>query len=173
MNLTNETDINKLIIQNETEEHNVLNLLDNKIKIGFEFEFKIAVFDLDKTLWDEKILYKDTINILKTLYRYNIRIYLVSYNLDADKVCKLLNIEQYFDKIFFDRSKSKLQYIKEILELNENIKDSELIFFDDLIYNISEVKLGSNVQTVHINDGIDWTYIPIKYVYRFYHYLYE
>ena len=174
INSTNLINLNNLYINNEIKEINILKTLDNKTKVGFEFEFKIAIFDLDQTLWNGENLYKDSLNILKTLYRHDIKIYLVSFNLEADKICKLLNIEKYFEEIYFTREKTKLQIIKEILLDYPDIEEKAVVFFDDLAHNLYEVNINSNIQTIKIdNDGIDWTYIPIKYVYRFYHYLYE
>jgi FMN phosphatase YigB (HAD superfamily) len=161
--------IETLYIENESKENNISSIISNKIKIGFEFDFKIAIFDLDQTLWNEEELYENTINILRTFYRYSIKMYIVSFNLLANECCEWLGITYYFDKIYFTREKTKLQIIQEILNENEDVNENEVIFFDDLLNNITEVNDGSNVQTIHIkNGGIDWTYIPIKYKYRIY-----
>ena len=173
MNNNFNNEINKkietLYIENESKENNISSIVSNKIKIGFEFDFKIAIFDLDQTLWDEEELYENTISILRTFYRYSIKMYIVSFNLLANECCDWLGITYYFDNIYFTRKKTKLQIIQEILNDNEDVNENEVIFFDDLLSNITEVNDGSNVRTIHIkNGGIDWTYIPIKYKYRIY-----
>jgi hypothetical protein len=161
--------IENLYIKNESKTNNISSIISNKIKIGFEFDFKIAIFDLDQTLWNEEELYENTMSILRTFYRYSIKMYMVSFNLLANECCDYLGISHYFDKIYFTRKKTKLQTIQDILNDNEDVNESEVIFFDDLISNIIEVKDGSNIQTIHINNGgIDWSYIPIKYRYRIY-----
>lgn len=131
----------------------------------YGFSFKLAIFDLDETLWDGKCLYKDTKSILSTLKSCGIPMYLATFNNDALKTCERLDILHYFNDIKHGRDKTKYQMIKEILAIHTHLKEHEIAFFDDNPINIEDVKKKSNVRTVFVQNGIEWAHITVCYVY--------
>ena len=132
---------------------------DNFVNI---FNFSVAVFDLDLTLWDGTKLYDDVINILQALKDAGIRLFIASFHLEAKKCCDLLGISFYFDEIYYGRTKSKADMIKDIKE-RHNIYTYEIAFFDDNFNNILDVKKQHNIKTIHISkDGLSWYHLPIR-----------
>lgn len=129
----------------------------------YGFSFKLAIFDLDETLWNGKCLYKDTKSILSTLKSCGIPIYLATFNNDALKTCERLDILYYFDDIKHGRDKTKYQMIKEILSMHAQLKEHEIAFFDDNPINIEGVTKKSNVRTVFVQNGIEWTHVTVCY----------
>jgi hypothetical protein len=125
------------------------------------YDFKIAVFDLDMTLWDEKDLFPYTQQILSHLKSKDIHMYICSFNTKADEYCKLLNIDHYFSGIYFGQNKSKYAMLQEI-KSKHNIEEPDIIFFDDNFHNIADVRKNSKIQTVLIMDGLRWDHIPLK-----------
>jgi FMN phosphatase YigB (HAD superfamily) len=141
-------------------------IFDNKSDVKLLFDFKIAVFDLDETLWDGTKLFYDTQYILSTLKSCGIKLYIASFHLDARTCCKDLNIEHYFDDILYGRDKTKLEMIKIIINkfgADDNIAETDVIFFDDNQTNITDVKKNSSIKTVLVGTrGINWNYIKYR-----------
>lgn len=126
------------------------------------FPFKLAIFDLDLTLWDGNKLYSDIHSILKRLKSQNIKLYIASYNLSAMECCKMLEIEKYFDGIYYGRGTTKNTMIKNIMQQNINIKENEIIFFDDQLINFKD--LNKKIKTIHCKNGLSWINIPVRFV---------
>ncbi len=125
-------------------------------------DFKIAVFDLDQTLWDGRKLYSDVTNILKTLHKKGISMYVASFHTDALNVCKELGINQFFKKIHYGIERNKLEMIRNILIDLPEAKESDVAFFDDNYENIKLVKKETNIRCIHVVDsGITWYHINI------------
>jgi len=117
---------------------------------------KIAIFDLDETLWDGIQLYKDSLDILQSLFDKNITLYLASYHLEAPDVCNKLGIYGFFKKIYYGRPKSKYEMFIKIKEENPQIDESEMVFFDDNMSNIQDIQNNTCVKTIHVINGIKW-----------------
>ena len=128
----------------------------------FNFDFKIAVFDLDLTLWNSEDLYPDVLSILQMLKQCNIPLYIASFHKEALQCCDDLNISNYFDNIYYGRHMNKLQMINEIKKQHVDIQDHEIVFFDDNPHNIQHVQKNSNIKSILVNEGLSWGYIPIK-----------
>lgn len=126
--------------------------------------FKLAIFDLDETLWDGSSLYPDTKSILTTLKLQGMHLYIASFNPDAPKTCDNLGIHQYFNNIEYGSGKSKYQMIKEILKKHPTIPERDIVFYDNDADNVADVKKRLNINVVHINStGIKWyDIIPVK-----------
>lgn len=126
--------------------------------------FKIAIFDLDGTLWDCKKIFDDVIEILQSLKNNGIKIYIASYNLEADICCDKLSIKAYTDGIFFGQCISKIGMVKIIMEKNKGIKSEDIIYFDDDANNITNVNkfTGVNAQLINRN-GLSWECISNIY----------
>lgn len=121
------------------------------------FSFKIAIFDLDDTLWNGKKLFDDTKLILSTLKNSGVKMYIASYHMDAIVCCKHLGIESYFEDILYGRNKTKLDMINYIISKNPSVEQAEMVFFDDNKINIKDIKANTNVHVIHIGDtGIKW-----------------
>ncbi len=126
------------------------------------FNFKLAVFDLDETLWDcNNKLYDDAKSILATLNACGIPLYIASFNTDAEETCKLLGIRQYFHDVHFGRDKTKYQMLQEIIKKHTNITETDVAYFDDNIHNINDIKNKSHIVAVHIEGtrGLTWSHI--------------
>ncbi len=136
--------------------------------ISLSFDFKIAVFDLDDTLWNGKKLFNDVKYILTTLKTYGIKLYIASYNLNAPDCCKYLSIYHYFDGILYGRNSNKLDMINMIREDNADIEENNIIFFDDNIDNIDIVKNNSNIMTCLVDsNGLRWNNIKYNVLSKF------
>lgn len=128
------------------------------------FDFNIAIFDLDLTLHDGEKLYPDTVSILSSLKSRGIKLYIASFHLDAAGCCKHYQIDEYFEEILYGRDKSKYEMISSIMDKNNTTDHQEVIFFDDNIYNVIDVKQRCNIRVVHIDIlGISWVHIPFRY----------
>jgi FMN phosphatase YigB (HAD superfamily) len=139
-------------------------------------DFKIAVFDLDQTLWDGRKLYSDVRNILETLRKGGISMYVASFHTDAANVCKELGIGSFFKKIHYGIEKNKLEMIREILIDIPEAKESDVAFFDDNYENIKLVKKETDIRCIHVVDsGITWYHINIACIklYKFIGELYK
>lgn len=120
---------------------------------------KLAVFDLDETLHSEEVLYSDVISILNNLKAAGIKLYIASFHLAADDLCKKLGLNDYFQGILYGRIYSKLEMIKKIMQ-NENITDeSQVMFFDDNHNNVYDVQMKSDICTVLVAGGLSWNHI--------------
>jgi soluble P-type ATPase len=125
-------------------------------------DFKIAVFDLDYTLWDGTKLFSDTVDILKTLKQKGIPLYIASFHTDALNVCKDLQIDHFFQRVLYGIDRTKLDMIRDILSDHTTVSESDTVFFDDNYENIQLVKKESSVRCVHIPEGgITWYHITI------------
>lgn len=124
------------------------------------FPFKIAIFDLDFTLWDGKMLYKDVFEILYCLQQSNIKMYIVSYNSHAKDVCKSLGIVEFFHDIYNQRNVPKSYLINHIAKLNKIYISKSNIFFDDDMKNIDDVTKYGCATAVLVKKGLKWRHIP-------------
>lgn len=129
--------------------------------ITLNFAFKIAIFDLDDTLWDGEKLFNDVKYILDTLKNNGVKLFIASYNLEAPLCCSCLTILDYFDEIIYDRRLKKSEMVKKILDKFTDINESEVVFFDDNIHNIHDVKVNTAVSACHVTGGITWN--NVKY----------
>ena len=134
---------------------------------------KLVVFDLDWTLWDGDKIYKDTQKILKYCRRKNLKVYIVSYNLYPEEVCRdILNIHEYIKEYYNDRNKNKIDIIRQILNKDENqdIGENEVVFFDDQIENFCLPDGRHRIKTYLVNPkkGLTFTqFINNLYYFRF------
>lgn len=112
-------------------------------------DFKIAVFDLDNTLWNGEELYSETIDILEYLKNKNVFLYIASYHQDALSVCRNLNILKYFDGILYGTEQTKLEMIN-IIKANHVNDETEIVFFDDNMTNIRLVRDNSKVHCIYV-----------------------
>lgn len=134
-----------------------------------QFDFKIAVFDLDFTLHDGINLYRNVLDILRSLKSNGIILYIASFNRNARQICEKLNISEYFTDIYYGRERSKSDMLTDILFKNRHMEHSkyEVVFFDDDFENILDVRKRINVRTAHIGiKGISWKHIPVKFSYN-------
>lgn len=119
-------------------------------------ECSVAVFDLDGTLWDGNELFPDVPDILENLAESRVPVYLASFNTCALEVCKILEIEHYFEQIIYGRDKSKLEMLKIVMGFHPDVPQHQVVFYDDDPYNITEVKKNSNITAIHTAAGIHW-----------------
>lgn len=127
------------------------------------FDFAIAIFDLDATLWDGTFLYEDSYEILYVLAKQNVKLYMVSYNPAARQICESLGIKSFFEEIFTRTDVRKSVVINYISKLNR-ANSYDIVFFDDLVSNIVDARKNSRVFAVLIEDGIKWADVPIQYL---------
>jgi HAD superfamily phosphatase (TIGR01681 family) len=121
------------------------------------FAFKVAIFDLDDTLWNGKKLFDDTKLILSTLRSSGVKMYIASYHTDAATCCKQLGISSYFEDILYGRNKTKLDMITYIIKKNPSVNPKEMVFFDDNSENVNEIRMNTDVHVIHIGStGIGW-----------------
>lgn len=141
------------------------------LAINPTFPFKLAIFDLDLTLWDGCNLYADIHSILQKLKSEGIRMYIASYNTAAIDCCKMLGIDGYFNGIYYTlyhQGATKLNMILEILQNNSDIKDSEVVFFDDHPTNIKDIGMATKIKSIHIDRfGLSWIHVPIKFIEKY------
>ena len=124
--------------------------------------FKIAIFDLDWTLWDGTQLYAETVQILTNLASHGIHMYVASFHTSAQEQCKMLGIDHFFTGILYGRDRPKSEMIRDIIAHHQNVLPSDIVFFDDTFENLLEVKMAHNIKTIHVSksDGITWRDIP-------------
>jgi FMN phosphatase YigB (HAD superfamily) len=128
------------------------------------FDFRIAIFDLDLTMFDGKKLYTDVVSILHHLKSNGVKLYVASFHLDAENCCKELSIADYFEEIHYGRDRSKADMIMSIIKKNRIITHHDVVFFDDNFENIRDVKMRTNVRAIHIDDfGLSWINVPLKF----------
>lgn len=120
---------------------------------------KLAVFDLDQTLWDGRKLYPDVQNILASLHLLGVKMYIASYNENPLYCCQLMNIAHYFQKYYYGLGRPKSQMIREIIEENPNITQNEVAFFDDQEFNILDVKKNLAIIAVKVLNGLGWNHV--------------
>ncbi len=126
--------------------------------------FKVAIFDLDMTLWDGEKLYDDTVKILQHMKNNNVHMYIASFHSAAPLVIKDLGIINYFKEIHYGMFCSKACMIERILQKHPNVKKNEVIFFDDNLPNIKDVSKKHGIHTVLIINGIKWDNVPISFL---------
>lgn len=126
---------------------------------SMSFGFRIAVFDLDDTLWNGVKLFTDSKQILTALKAHGVKLYLASFHTDAKNCCRLLDIEHFFTDILYGIKKTKSEMIKYIINKNPNVLENEIAFFDDNMDNIRNVQMNTGVKTVYVSDGIKWEHI--------------
>jgi HAD superfamily phosphatase (TIGR01681 family) len=126
-----------------------------------EYNFKVAVFDLDQTLWDGEKLYPTTLEILENLKNANIKMYICSYHLFPVECCQLLGIYDYFTAITYGRDRPKSSMIYEIIQ-HANVPNWEVVFFDDNINNIIDTKkhIPQMASILVSSKGLTWDLIP-------------
>lgn len=124
---------------------------------------KLAIFDLDNTLWDGNAVYPAAINTIKYLDQEKIPMCVASFNINAATICNKLQISNYFKVIIGEHQRTKLEMINDIMQnLFPTLKQNEVIFLDDLKNNIEEVKNNSLVMVRQTPNGIqdeDFKYI--------------
>lgn len=116
------------------------------------FNFKVAVFDLDETLWNGRTLFPDVIKIFELLKQQSITIYIASYHLDPSSVCKQLGLDKYISGVFFGRNRLKSDMIKDIIAIHSNLTPDKFIFFDDNYRNTKDVREKTMINTVCVFD---------------------
>lgn len=112
-------------------------------------DFKIAVFDLDDTLWNGEELFSETIYILEHLKNKNVFLYIASYHQDALSVCRNLNILKYFDGILYGTEQTKLDMLNTI-KANHLYDEADIVFFDDNMMNIRLVRDNSKIRCIYV-----------------------
>lgn len=124
------------------------------------FNFKVAVFDLDETLWNGQTLFPDVVKIFDVLKQQSIAIYIASYHLDPSAVCKQLGIDKYISGVFFGRDRLKSDMIKDIMTIHGGLTPDKFIFFDDRYSNIKDVREKTSINTVCVYDnGLRFSHI--------------
>ncbi len=126
--------------------------------------YKIYIFDLDDTLHHNYQLYPNIKSILTALRRNGHKIFIASFNTGAPNVLKQLGINHLFHGGSYGRGKTKFNMIEEIKQYLAYKGDTNyyaIEFFDDLISNITEVKLkGKNqIRAVHTPNGLRFDHI--------------
>ncbi len=124
--------------------------------------FKVVIFDLDLTLWNGRVMYNDTLQILKYMRKNNIPMYIASFHSAAPFVTHNLGIINYFNEIHYGQFSSKAHMISQILKYHPNVKKNEILFFDDDKFNIEDVRRKHGIRTIHVKNGIKWNDIPIS-----------
>lgn len=139
-------------------------------------DYKIFVFDLDNTIILHKVdihyasKYKSKIvKFLVSLKNKGKFIYIASHNREPDEVLYNHNIPLYlFDGIIgenrmlskhinkIEEYTSKKDMILEVLSKHKNLSKDDLVFFDDIVYNIKQVE-SINVRSILVDryKGID------------------
>jgi predicted phosphatase len=121
------------------------------------FNFKVAIFDLDDTLWNGARLFEDTKLILSTLKSSGVKLYIASFHLNAIECCRQLQIDHYFEDILYGRDRTKLDMIRYVMRVNPSIKQQEMVYFDDDLSNLKHIRLNTLVHAIHIGEtGIRW-----------------
>ena len=128
------------------------------------FDFRLAVFDLDLTLFDGMKLFEDVHSILSRLKADGVKLYIASFHLEAADCCKFLGIAHYFEDILYGRNRTKAEMIQDILGRHSGMRGYNTVFFDDNFENILDVKIKTGIRTIHIDRfGLTWTDVPVKF----------
>jgi predicted phosphatase len=89
-----------------------------------------------------------------------VKLYVASFNAEAKECCEYLDISHLFEEILYGSNKTKLEMVRHVIEANQQIKEYEMVFFDDDQSNLHEVKMATNVHTIHIDEyGLNFTHI--------------
>lgn len=120
---------------------------------------KLYIFDLDKTLWDHIDVYPNTHKILRELRKRGHLVYLASFNPNAIKILKELEIVHYFhggvygDISQFQSKYAMIEQIRKILKFEGKVE-----FYDDMMDNLLIVKKNDpSIKTIFIEEGIKWS----------------
>lgn len=136
---------------------------------------KLVVFDLDDTLHfsDINMMPKHVIDILTYFHRKGIPIALASLNTDAPRYLVYYNVSRFFEAVewrvpidesgtatnehqveFMSMRKNKMF---ERLMTHFNVNPSEVLFFDDLWFNIADIEsMGVNCVLVDKDVCVRW-----------------
>lgn len=134
---------------------------------------KLVVFDLDDTLHfsDIDMLPDHVVNILQYFTDNNIKIALASLNTHAPNYLMNYSIMRYFDALEWrlptmqvGTPEEKAEFISmrknkmfERLLTHFNVRPSEVLFFDDLWFNIADIeRMGVNCVLVDKNTCVRW-----------------
>lgn len=129
---------------------------------------KVYIFDLDDTLYlrnvsDEykKIYEYELIKFLNKLKNNNKILAIASHNISPRYFLRKMNIDTYFDYIIGEYPRKKSDMIVEILKNVNKVKE-DVIFFDDLSYNILECK-ENGIKSIKIDpkNGIEFKNMEI------------
>lgn len=144
---------------------------------------ELVVFDLDFTLWDcdgvwcdctwppykkqgNRVtdsqnrsirLYSDVLSILDHCRKLNLKMALASRTSEpewARELIELFDIQDYFIQHEIYPS-SKIAHFKQ-LHANLNIPYQNMVFFDDEMRNIKEVR-GLGVKAIFVENGLNWS----------------
>jgi predicted phosphatase len=133
-------------------------------RFQFKNNFKIAVFDLDGTLWNGIAPFDEGLKVLNYLKSCGLRLYIASFHTAAEECCHYMRIAHYFHGFHYGQDRSKLAMIREVLRREENadVAEHEVVFFDDLPSNVEEVCGSSAVRAVKVeaDAGVCWFHIP-------------
>lgn len=129
-----------------------------------KYNFKVAVFDLDYTLWNGIDLYPEVVRVLDDLRVNGICMHVASFHLKASKCCERLGIKDFFSSIQYGRNRTKSQMITEIMKLHPGIQKNDIVFFDDTFDNIINVKVALGIKTVHVTKGLSSKNIPCMFI---------
>jgi hydroxymethylpyrimidine pyrophosphatase-like HAD family hydrolase len=135
-----------------------------------EHQIKLAIFDFDNTIFYETI--NETVfEVIQEFKKKKIKLAIASYNPYVKWFCDRYDITMYFDIIlgYYNSEKSgKNKHINEIrnyyIEYGLIFRDNEIIFFDDDIHNITDVKKQTNIICIHINPNTGITRDVLKLV---------
>jgi predicted phosphatase len=135
-----------------------------------EHQFKLAIFDFDNTIFYETI--NETIfEVIQEFQKKNIKLAIASYNPYVKWYCNRYNITKHFDIILGyhnPKNSGKNKHINEIRNYymlrGLIFHDSEIIFFDDDIHNITDVRKQTNISCIHINPDTGITRDVLKLV---------
>ncbi len=133
--------------------------------------YNFFVFDLDYTLHLHNFQTQDynekLIELLNVLKKHNKILCIATHNKNPESYLKQIHIENFFDEIISEQKNvccwlnsikdftSKKIMLTEIIN-KYNCNTNEIIFFDDSIHNINEVKsLGINSILVSDKIGIN------------------
>jgi hypothetical protein len=130
-------------------------------------KYSLAIFDLDGTIFYETI-FDDVFEILHQFKLNNIKMAIASYNPYAEFFCNRYDITKYFDIICGYTKNNKISHINEIKSYYKNkgtiFTDNEIIFFDDDMNNINDIKNNTNITCIPINPEKGITKDMIKLV---------
>lgn len=123
---------------------------------------KVYIFDLDDTLYLRKVdneykkMYEfELVKFLNKLKKNNI-LAIASHNMSPRYFLRNMNIDTYFDYIIGEYPRKKSDMIIEILKNVNKVKE-DVIFFDDLDFNIIECKKnGIKSIKVDFKKGIEF-----------------
>ncbi len=123
------------------------------------FDFKLAIFDLDKTLWDGTKLYPDVFEILFYMKQVGVKMFVVSLNPSAKEICQRLGIANFFEAFHGAPDIRKALLIHKI-KIKNNVPSRWAIFFDDDFNHIVDTFRHRVCKVRHITKGLSWENVP-------------